>query len=891
MESLAESAPLIGRSGLVKDVVRCLRDDAVSGVLIVGAPGIGKTAVIKAVIRDLKPPGAVIRLMATRALAAVPFGALAPYLSELPDSELDSYAAVLRALTSRLRSEAARPLFVIDDAHHLDRGTTQLLARAVATGAAGILASCRPGPLIPEEFLALWDDGLLAKFELPRLSRFGVHELCEQILGANVSPWVSAVFSEVAEGNPLMLVSLIEHARATGVLVLRRGTWLLRAHPDLARVPAADVVDQQLRSMTTEERTVATIVALAGPLSLGQILRFSSPKAVDALVAAGIITVSTGQDRTVRPASPLLGEIIRHRAPAGHSAALRASLLALPSAGAVRPEAFLNQLRWSLDCGATVPPAQLLQAAEAANRDLAPATAIQAASAIRDPPFLPEGKIQLAYAHYILGGSEEAAAHLRSAGPLNYGRSSYLAARLAALLGATPESLLPGTGAQTVPGAGPDLAPTESVWSQTAAPAVAAGILHRQWEGPTSELEGNLQELIGAAARIPDIRLPAVSLLAELRAAQGRLLTGLQLDREAWAEASSDGLTLPLAQEEVLARHCLSLIRAGEWADLAAVVDRYAADHPARLLYSGGMLHAMRGFSLLRQGRLPESSAELLLGVEELTIADPLAMLPFTYAAAAYAALLTGRSGEAQERARRYRSTAYRGLQSLRLLSDAYCLAVERVAGPDGSPGDLGTLADQAQHQGLRGVETDIRRLVLRSGDTGGAPALAASSSAMEGSEARLLEAFALAVSRSDAGGLVAVSDEAAAAGHSLLAFEAAQQAAACLEDSPDRWKLTAAQRRVHQLMDAGISWQVNPVRIGRGPVLTARESEILELVAGGATNSEVANALSLSTRTVEGHLSRIFAKLGVSRRAELLDVQRNLPRPVTPPEEAPELE
>src|SRR5437868_1952604 len=104
MESLADTAGLIGHSGVVKDVVRCLRDDTRSGAIIVGSAGIGKTAVSKAVIRELRPRGKVVRLPATRALAAVPFGALAPYLAGLPDSELDSYAAVLAELTGSLRS-------------------------------------------------------------------------------------------------------------------------------------------------------------------------------------------------------------------------------------------------------------------------------------------------------------------------------------------------------------------------------------------------------------------------------------------------------------------------------------------------------------------------------------------------------------------------------------------------------------------------------------------------------------------------------------------------------------------------------------------------------------------------------------------------------------------
>ncbi|MET4094478.1 LuxR C-terminal-related transcriptional regulator [Arthrobacter sp. UYCu712] len=891
MESLAEFPPLIGQSGLVKDVVRCLRDDSLSGALIIGAAGTGKTAVSRAVVRELRPAGTVIRLTATRALAAVPFGALAPYLSDLPDHELDSQAAVQQAMTGRLKAEANRPLFVIDDAHCLDRGTTHLLALAVATRAADLLATSRPGAFIPEEFLALWDDGLLAKFELSRLSRPGVHELCEHVLRADVSPWVSAVFSQVADGNPLMLMSLIEHARTSGALVLRNGVWFLRANPDLAGVPAADVIDQQLRSMTPEERIVATIVSLAGPLSLGQIVRFSSPKAVDALEAAGIITVSPGHDRTVRPASMLLGEIIRRRAPAGQSAALRERLLALPSAGPVLPETFQNQLRWSLDCGAHVPPEQLIQAAEARNTDLDPTAAVQAARAVSDGQFLPEARIQLAYAHYILGRPDDAESFLRAAHPLPYGRTWYLAARLAPML---PGGLvLAPPAAETAPASatGPGVTLNGSLWAQSPAAALAADIMHRNWDGASSDLEAGLQELIDAAARNPEIHLPAVSLLGELKTAQGLLLAGLRLDREAWAGIRGTGQALPLAQEQLLARHCLSLIRAGEWGELAGALDDYAAACPARLLYSGGMLHAMRGFSLLRQGRIPESLAELFLGVEELIIADPLEMLPFAHAVTGYAAALAGHPGEAQEQARQFRSTAYRGLPSLQLLSEAYCLAVERLTGRVGGWRGLGELADLAQHQGLRGVETDIRRLVLRGGDTGSAPALVSSSGAVEGAEARLLEAFALAVSGSDAAGLIAISDEATAAGQGLLAFDAAQQAAACLENSPDRWKLTAVQRRLHHLMvDAGMSEYMDVVHSEGGPGLTARETEILEHVAGGSSNADIAAALSLSPRTVEGHLSRIFAKLGISRRAELLDVNRKIQHSLAVREDFPEL-
>ena len=49
---------------------------------------------------------------------------------------------------------------------------------------------------------------------------------------------------------------------------------------------------------------------------------------------------------------------------------------------------------------------------------------------------------------------------------------------------------------------------------------------------------------------------------------------------------------------------------------------------------------------------------------------------------------------------------------------------------------------------------------------------------------------------------------------------------------------------------------------------LTAREREILELLATGLTNREIAQRLVLSARTVETHVARVTGKLGVNSRA-----------------------
>jgi DNA-binding NarL/FixJ family response regulator len=52
-------------------------------------------------------------------------------------------------------------------------------------------------------------------------------------------------------------------------------------------------------------------------------------------------------------------------------------------------------------------------------------------------------------------------------------------------------------------------------------------------------------------------------------------------------------------------------------------------------------------------------------------------------------------------------------------------------------------------------------------------------------------------------------------------------------------------------------------------PGLTEREREILDLVARGLTNAEIARRLMVSDKTVRNHVSNVFAKLQVAGRAE----------------------
>ena len=53
---------------------------------------------------------------------------------------------------------------------------------------------------------------------------------------------------------------------------------------------------------------------------------------------------------------------------------------------------------------------------------------------------------------------------------------------------------------------------------------------------------------------------------------------------------------------------------------------------------------------------------------------------------------------------------------------------------------------------------------------------------------------------------------------------------------------------------------------------LSSREMEIIEMVADGLTNQEIAQRLTISKRTVDNHVSNMFTKTGSKNRVALLN-------------------
>jgi two-component system response regulator NreC len=87
-----------------------------------------------------------------------------------------------------------------------------------------------------------------------------------------------------------------------------------------------------------------------------------------------------------------------------------------------------------------------------------------------------------------------------------------------------------------------------------------------------------------------------------------------------------------------------------------------------------------------------------------------------------------------------------------------------------------------------------------------------------------------------------------------------------------------AAQGQMYVNPGLGVRLATQSPAPGEPPAaLSARETEVLSLIADGYTNTEIASKLSLSVRTVESHRAHIHRKTGRTTRAELVTLAREL--------------
>ena len=211
---------------------------------------------------------------------------------------------------------------------------------------------------------------------------------------------------------------------------------------------------------------------------------------------------------------------------------------------------------------------------------------------------------------------------------------------------------------------------------------------------------------------------------------------------------------------------------------------------------------------------------------------------------------------------------------SLAFVESEYLLSTAWVAAARGRVSQAGETAlraaEFARTHGQIAREVVCLQAAVQFGVARVAGRLAELAGLVQGPRGPLVARYARALADDDADALTAVSEDFEAMGDSLAAADSAAQASLAYGRVNRRGAALTASGRAHRIAES--CGAVSPaVLAAESPLLlSSREREIVTLVAQGLSNKAIAEALSASVRTVEGHLYRVMARLGVRNRTEL---------------------
>ncbi|MGD9997082.1 MAG: LuxR C-terminal-related transcriptional regulator [Ilumatobacteraceae bacterium] len=331
-----------------------------TGVVLHGATGVGKTRLAADLVELASELGHVARFISGRGsttdLPLAPFAPLMP--AGFAWSEGVSLLVTARSEVERLGSGSPVVLGV-DDAHLLDPASATLVHQLVSTGAARLVATVRDDEWVPQPIVELWRTGMVERWSVGKLNDAHVLEVIVAELGSDLPLRVADDAVRLCAGNPLYATTL---ARA----ITERG---VESFDDLRQATTAptivDFVESELRTLTPSMRDALSIVALAEPIAVELLDAVLDGPALIELERRGWISIAdSGLRSEVRLTHPLIGEVLRHTMSRLLARSVYRDLAeAIRARGARRREDRLRVVLWSLESGGGLASAELVAAA------------------------------------------------------------------------------------------------------------------------------------------------------------------------------------------------------------------------------------------------------------------------------------------------------------------------------------------------------------------------------------------------------------------------------------------------------------------------------------------------------------------------------------------------
>jgi DNA-binding CsgD family transcriptional regulator/tetratricopeptide (TPR) repeat protein len=857
--------PLVGRVEELDLISRCVtRRAGPRGVVLAGAAGVGKTRLAREAVHRAAGRGVVTRwVAATESARRLPLGAFAGLVSSTPRDSSE----VLRGARDVLLGDHASSVVVgVDDAHLLDDLSAVVVYDLVAHTAAGVVVTVRTRAPAPDLVTALWKEELLDRLEVQPLSEEETGALLEAVVDGPVESASAARLWALTQGNALFLRHIVEGELEAGRLREVGGVWRWWAELEVSPT-LAELIDARMGRLPERVSTIADLLALGEPLELSMLVGLAEPGAVEEAETAGIVRLRQSQTGLqVRLAHPLYGEARRGWMGTLRARRLRGQLAEALADADGSDEAVLRRAVLTVESDLTLDPGLLVAAARVASQlaDLDLAERLARAAVDAGGGF--DARLTLPYMLSWQGRGTEAddeLSALATAAGSDVQRTEVAMPRIANLFWTLGR---PAEAEQILACALSEVASDDARRCLTAFQAAFHFFLGR----PDMAVAAARRALAGGS-------LPDVPHLVATWGLVGGLGAAGRVDelREAAAAATHARSPHGYLRVGLMHLHVRGLRLAGQLDEIDGLV---GTEREARSGVAGPILFWLLGFlgdAALARGRLQEAVRWLreARAKQAGMVAmgwDYLCLISLTQALA-----MMGNRSAARQALAELGANAH---PSFVFVQPDVALARAWVAASEGAVTEARTLAHEAATiaaaHGHVADEVLALHTAVRFGERTVVDRLTELAQQVEGPRGLAAAAHAQALAAADGDGLRDTSLLLEDMGDLVAAADAAAHAASAYRGGGRNASAHAAANRAHELARACQGARTPALIAAAEPLpITDREREIITLAARGLTNQQIADKLVVSVRTVEGHLYRASAKLGINRRTDLADL------------------